>query len=289
MQQLFKHSRPLQLESGTIIQEFHLVYTTHGQLSKAKDNVVWVFHALTANSDPAEWWPGLIGEGKLFDPASYFIICVNMPGSFYGSIGPLDTNPLTNRPYFHEFPLFTTRDMIRCYSLLKEELGIDRIYIGIGGSMGGQQLLEWAIEDPNLFEHIIPIAANAVHSPWAIAFNTSQRLAIEGDTSWKDKTPEAGIHGMKTARSIALLSYRNYYTYQIAQSEETSDKINGLGGDASTVPASSDDRWLYNDGQETPTKDFFVSLIDRCCKRMSIFMMVLLLLLLLIAILILLK
>jgi homoserine O-acetyltransferase/O-succinyltransferase len=224
MQQLFTHKKPFQLESGTTIPEFQLAYTVHGQLNEAKDNVVWVFHALTANSDPLEWWPGLIGEGKLFDPAKYFIVCVNMPGSCYGSLGPLDTNPQTGQPYFHEFPFFSTRDMVRSYDLLKNELGITRIHIGIGGSMGGQQLLEWAIEEPNLFEYIIPIATNASHSPWAIAFNASQRLAIEGDASWKQQTPDAGINGMKTARSIALLSYRNYFTYQLGQAEETSDK-----------------------------------------------------------------
>lgn len=224
MQRLFTHNTPFRLESGNVVPGFHLAYTTLGQLNREKDNVVWVFHALTANSDPAEWWPGLIGEGKLFDPADYFIVCVNMPGSCYGSVGPLDIDPQSGKPYFHGFPFFTTRDMIRSYSLLKEHLGIKSIHIGIGGSMGGQQLLEWAIEETSLFEYIIPIATNAVHSPWAIAFNASQRLAIEGDRTWKEQNPEAGMNGMKTARSIALLSYRNYHTYKTGQSEESPDK-----------------------------------------------------------------
>ena len=98
-------------------------YTTHGTLNEAKDNVVWIFHALTANSDPAEWWPGLVGEGKFLILQNYFIVCVNMPGSCYGSIGPLDINPETNKPYYHDFPLFTTRDMIQAYQPLRKLFG----------------------------------------------------------------------------------------------------------------------------------------------------------------------
>ena len=171
------------LESGESLPGFHLAYTTHGKLNAAKDNVVWIFHALTANSNPVEWWPGLVGEGKFFDPAKYFIICVNKPGSPYGSISPLSINPETNENYYHSFPVFSIRDMIRTYQHLKNELGISKILIGLGGSTGGMQLLEWAIEEPELFEHIVPIATNAVLSPWGIAFNASQRMAIEADNT----------------------------------------------------------------------------------------------------------
>jgi homoserine O-acetyltransferase len=222
---IFTYSKPFTLESGKALSQFHLAYTTHGALNETKDNVVWVFHALTANSDPAEWWPGLVGERKLFDPLRYFIVCVNMPGSCYGSIGPLDTNPQTNEPYYHDFPFFTTRDMIHAYRHLKDFLGIEKIHIGIGGSMGGQQLLEWCTEDPDLFEYVFPIATNAQHSAWAIAFNASQRLSIEMDPTWLQKNNDAGIEGMKVARSIALISYRHYETYDEGQSEETNDKI----------------------------------------------------------------
>ena len=188
--------------------------------------MVWIFHALTANSDPAEWWTGLVGDEKLFDPASNFIVCVNMPGSCYGSIGPLDTNPETNTPYYHDFPFFTTRDMALAYQPLKDFLGIEKIHIGIGGSMGGQQLLEWAIEEPLLFDFIFPIATNAQHSAWGIAFNASQRLAIETDPSWRQSNETAGIEGMKTARGIALISYRNYDAYEQGQSEMENEKVN---------------------------------------------------------------
>jgi homoserine O-acetyltransferase len=115
--------------------------------------------------------------------------------------------------------------MIRSYQLLREHLGIMKIKTGIGGSMGGQQLVEWAVEEPELFENIIPLATNAFHSPWGIGFNASQRLAIEADDTWKQTNPNAGLNGMKAARSMALLSYRNYQTYQGTQSEITPDKF----------------------------------------------------------------
>jgi homoserine O-acetyltransferase/O-succinyltransferase len=213
----FTYDKPFLLESGDSLPSYHLAYSTHGRLNEKGDNVIWVFHALTANSDPAEWWPGLVGVNKLFDPAEYFIVCVNMPGSCYGSISPLDIEPSIGKPYFHEFPFFTTRDMVRAYMPLREYLGINKIHVGIGGSMGGQQLLEWAIEEPMLFRYIIPISTNARHSPWGIAFNTAQRMAIEADSTWKERTENAGLLGMKAARATALLSYRHYDTYSILQ------------------------------------------------------------------------
>ena len=209
----YTHHSPIVLESGAVLPKFHLAYTTYGRLNERADNAVWVFHALTANSDPGEWWPGLVGEGKLLDPAEYFIVCANMPGSCYGSIGPLSQDPNTGDIYYHDFPFFTTRDMVRAYQPLRKFLGIEKIQIGIGGSMGGQQLLEWAIEEPHLFEYIFPIATNAQHSPWAIAFNVSQRMSIEADATWSERHPRAGMIGMKAARATALLSYRHYETY----------------------------------------------------------------------------
>lgn len=217
MTTLFNYTKPFTLESGVTLPGYHLAYTTHGKLNAAKDNVVWIFHALTANSNPLEWWPGLVGEGKFFDPAKYFIICVNKPGSPYGSISPLSINPETGQPYYHQFPVFTIRDMIRTYQHLKDHLGIKKIFIGLGGSTGGMQLLEWSIEEPELFEHIVPIATNAALSPWAIAFNASQRLAIEADETWLEEKPDAGQRGLAAARSIALLSYRHYNGYDITQ------------------------------------------------------------------------
>ena len=140
----FTYDRPFALEGGESLPGITVVYHTYGQLNADRSNVVWVCHALTANSDAARWWPGVVGEGTVIDPAEYFIVCANILGSCYGSTGPLSVNPDTGNPYFHRFPFFTTRDMVRAYRPLKDFLGIEKIKIGIGGSMGGQQLLEWA-------------------------------------------------------------------------------------------------------------------------------------------------
>ena len=220
MTSIFKYDKPFTLESGVTLPGYHLAYTTHGKLNAERTNVIWIFHALTANSNPLEWWPGLVGDGKFFDPAKYFIICVNKPGSPYGSISPLSINPQSNQPYYHDFPLFTIRDMIKTYQQLKDHLGIKKVFIALGGSTGGMQLLEWAIEEPELFEHIVPIATNAALSPWAIAFNASQRMAIEADSTWLDRRSDAGQKGLAAARSIALLSYRHYNGYDITQGRD---------------------------------------------------------------------
>jgi homoserine O-acetyltransferase/O-succinyltransferase len=217
--QTFNYQAPFELESGFVLPGFHLGYHTFGKLNAGKSNVVWVFHALTANSNPLDWWSGLVGNGHFIDPEKFFIVCVNMPGSCYGSIGPLSENPVSGKPYFHSFPFFTTRDMIRSYKPLKEFLGIKKIKIGIGGSMGGQQLLEWAIDEPELFDHIVPIATNATHSSWARAFNATQRHCIDLDPTWKNNDPGAGINGMKVARGVALISYRNPDTYNFYQAD----------------------------------------------------------------------
>ena len=222
MTSVFNYENPFTLESGVTLPGYHLAYTTHGKLNADKSNVVWILHALTANSNPLEWWPGLVGDGKFFDPAKYFIICANKPGSPYGSVSPLSINPQTNQLYYHDFPVFTMRDMIRTFQHLKDHLGIRKIFIALGGSTGGMQLLEWAIEEPELFEHIVPIATNAVLSPWAIAFNASQRMAIEADITWLERRPDAGQKGLAAARSIALLSYRHYNGYDITQPRDKS-------------------------------------------------------------------
>jgi len=222
MTSVFNYEESFTLESGVTLPGYHLAYTTHGKLNAEKTNVVWIFHALTANSNPLEWWPGLVGDGKFFDPSKYFIICVNKPGSPYGSVSPLSVNPKNNQLYYHDFPVFTMRDMIRTFQHLKNHLGIRKVFIGLGGSTGGMQLLEWAIEEPELFEHIVPIATNAVLSPWAIAFNASQRMAIEADSTWLERRADAGQKGLSAARSIALLSYRYYNGYDITQPRDKS-------------------------------------------------------------------
>jgi len=212
-----------QLESGEYLPEFQLYYTTYGKLNDDKSNVIWICHAFSGNSDFTEWWSGLFGEGKLYDPKNHFVICVNMLGGCYGSTGPLSENPVTNMPYFHDFPLLTNKDLVNSYKLIREHLNIDRIHTVIGCSMGGQQAIEWAVEEPDLFDHLVAIGANAKHSPWAIAFNETQRMAIAADQTWKENHEAAGMEGMKAARAVGLLSYRNYVCYEAKQHEGTDE------------------------------------------------------------------
>src|ERR1700677_1561316 len=111
-QNTFKYDKELKLESGEKLKGFQLAYHTYGKLDKEKNNVIWICHALTANSDAESWWPGLIGKDMLFDPAKYFIVCANILGSPYGSTGPLSVNPATGKPFFHDFPFITVRDIV---------------------------------------------------------------------------------------------------------------------------------------------------------------------------------
>ncbi len=213
-----------QTETGVCLPRLRLAYHTYGQLNAQKDNVIWVCHALTGNSDAADWWPGLVGKGCTIDPAKYFIICVNMVGSCYGSTGPKDFNPTTGRAYGLDFPLITTRDFARILSQVADLLGISRIRLLVGGSMGGQHALEWACLQPQRFDLLCVMATNAQHSAWGIAFNESQRMAMRADASLGTQAPEAGRAGLEAARAVAMMSYRHYRTYVDRQSGQNSEQ-----------------------------------------------------------------
>ncbi len=221
----YKYSFPL--ESGAELPGFRLAYTTRGSLNADQSNVIWICHALTGSADPGDWWSGLVGPGKFYDPAQQFIICANVLGSCYGSTGPLSINLHTRQPYYHDFPAVTIRDMVNALDLLRQELGIAQIHTCIGGSVGGQQAVEWAILQPNLIHNLVLIASNAVFSPWGIAFNEAQRMAIEADPTWTDRRDDAGIAGMKAARAMAMISYRNYDTYGFTQALDNNEQLDG--------------------------------------------------------------
>jgi homoserine O-acetyltransferase/O-succinyltransferase len=224
----YHSTKPFLLENGATLPSLEIAYTTYGKLNSDHSNVVWVCHALTANSEVFEWWPGFFGEGHFFNPEEYFIICANNLGSCYGTTGPLTFNPDFNNAYYSLFPDITIRDMVNAHELLREHIGIERIHTVIGGSQGGQQVLEWAIHKPSLFENVIVVATNAKHSPWGIAFNEAQRLAIKADRTYYSNSPTGGAKGLKAARTIALLSYRNYTTYSGTQNEEDNEKVNNF-------------------------------------------------------------
>lgn len=221
----FHHQQPFELEAGETLPEITIAYHTFGKLNETKDNVVWVCHALTANSNPVEWWAGVIGENFVIDPEKYFIVCANILGSCYGSTGPLSTNPTTGNPYYDSFPLITIRDMVKAHQLLREYLQIEKIFLLMGGSMGGYQVLEWSIMEPSLIEKIFLIATSAKETAWGIAIHTAQRIAIEADNTWKQHQPKAGEKGLKAARAIGILTYRGYNTYAQTQSDADVNKF----------------------------------------------------------------
>src|SRR5476651_20594 len=135
--EIFKYKKPFKLESGKQLRELQIGFNTYGTLNKNRDNVVWVCHALTANSDVLDWWKGLFGENDLFNPHEHFIVCANVLGSAYGTTNPLSIDPATHLPYYLTFPDYTVRDVVKAHQLLAAHLGIDQIEVILGGSLGG--------------------------------------------------------------------------------------------------------------------------------------------------------
>lgn len=223
-QEVFCYDNELNLESGETLPRLQISYTTQGQLTPTKDNVIWVIHALTGDANVSEWWSGLVGDDKFYDPTKHFIVCANLLGSCYGSTQPLSENPNTGRPYYYDFPNLTTRDMANALDLLRENLGIEKIDTVIGGSLGGQVALEWAYKLEDRLRHAVILASNAKASPWIIGFNETQRMAIESDATWGQNHPDAGKKGLETARAIGMLSYRHHQTF-LQNQNDTGEKL----------------------------------------------------------------
>ncbi|PUV25760.1 homoserine O-acetyltransferase family protein [Sphingobacterium athyrii] len=223
---IYQHQEPFVFENGRELIDLQISYEVFGELNADRSNVVWVCHALTANANVLDWWPGLFGTDDLFNPNDYYIVCANVIGSAYGSSNPLSTNPATGQPYYLSFPEFTVKDLVNAHQLLAAHLDISQIEVLIGGSLGGQQALEWAASKTIAINQLIVVGTNAVHSPWGIAFNESQRLAITADRTFYANHPDGGAKGLKVARSIALLSYRNYITYDHTQRDTDDNKVN---------------------------------------------------------------
>ncbi len=220
----FHYNEPFKTELGATLQGLTIAYNVYGSLNKDQTNVVWVCHALTSNSDVMEWWPGIAGTDCILDPKKHFIVCANIIGSCYGSTGPLSADPATRQPYLSDFPIITIRDMVQAHILLREHLNIQKIYLLIGGSMGGYQALEWAVMEKERIQNLFLLCTSATESAWGIAIHTAQRLAIEADSTWKDKDPNAGSKGLKAARAIGLLSYRSYDLMVEKQSDPDVEK-----------------------------------------------------------------
>ncbi len=212
---VFKYNKPFELEMGGKLDDLKIAYQTYGTLYKDKSNVVWAFHALTASSDVMDWWPGLFGENDFFNPKEHFIICANVLGSPYGSTSPKKL----------DFPFFTARDVVNAELLLAKYLKIDKIYVAIGGSFGGNQALEFAYSFKGKIDNLIAIACSAKESAWSIAIHEAQRLAIQADPTFGQ--PNGGKAGLKAARGVALLTYRTSAAY-IAQQTDTPNKVDNF-------------------------------------------------------------
>jgi len=220
----FHYNRPFPLENGQSLPELTIAYHTYGTL-RADSKVVWVCHALTANSEVADWWQGVVGHDCVVNPDKYFIVCANILGSCYGTTGPLSVNQATGVPYFHQFPLITIRDMVQAHILLRRHLGIDSIYLLMGGSMGGYQAIEWSVQETAVIKRLFLLATSPTESAWGIAIHATQRLAIEADGSWQDASPQAGQKGLKAARAIGMLTYRNYGIMVQKQTDPDTGKL----------------------------------------------------------------
>ena len=222
---IYEYHHPFRLESGETLPSLRIAYHTYGTLSAGKDNAVWVCHALTANSDVADWWPHTVEDGRFLDPKKWFVVCANIIGSCYGSTGPLSTDDTTGQPYYASFPKITIRDMVNAHILLADALGLDEINMLVGSSVGGFQALEWAVMQPERFRRLILIATAAKASPWSIALDETQRMAILADSTYGTPSPDAGMAGLAAARAIGLLSYRGPWGYNATQQDPATDSI----------------------------------------------------------------
>jgi homoserine O-acetyltransferase/O-succinyltransferase len=211
---------PLRLDCGSEFGPFTIAYQTYGKLNADRSNAILVCHALTGDQYVADphpitghpgWWTTMAGPGRVLDTERYFLICANVLGGCMGTTGPKDSDPATGRPWALSFPVITVRDMVRAQKRLVEHLGIEQLFCVIGGSMGGMQVLEWAVSYPESVFAAVPVATAARHSAQNIAFHEVGRQAIMADPDWCDgEYLEAGrrpARGLAVARMAAHITY----------------------------------------------------------------------------------
>jgi len=211
---------PMALEGGAFLGPITLAYETCGTLNADKSNAILVLHALSGDShmagyykpeDPKPgWWDIMVGPGKGIDTDKYFVICSNILGSCAGSTGPASINPATAAPYGTNFPMITVGDMVTAQKALIDDLGIQRLHAVVGGSVGGMQVLEWAVKYPDMVASAVPLATTCRHSALAIAFNEVARQSIMADPNWNNgdyygkNKPDMGL---AIARMIGHITY----------------------------------------------------------------------------------
>jgi homoserine O-acetyltransferase/O-succinyltransferase len=212
---------PLRLDSGASLDSYELCYETYGELNAARDNAVLICHALSGDhhaagyhdaDDPKPgWWDNCIGPGKPLDTDRFFVVCPNNLGGCGGSTGPLSIRADTGKPYGPDFPIVTVRDWVECQARLADELGIEQWAAVMGGSLGGMQALQWAIEYPDRIRHALVIAAAPKLSTQNIAFNEIARHAIRSDPKFHDG--HYYEHGVVPERGLMLARMVGHITY----------------------------------------------------------------------------
>lgn len=217
---------PFPLESGERLDAVTVAYRTWGDPANARDHSILICHALTGSADVDEWWPGIIGTHKAFDPARDFIVCSNILGGCYGTTGPVSLRSCGMQRYRGDFPQITVRDMVHLQRLLLDHLGVARIELITGPSLGGMQALEWAALYPERVNNIVAIGVGARHSAWCIGITEAQRAAIYADPNWQDgnynddQRPQAGL---AAARMMAICSYRSWHSFENRFGRDSTD------------------------------------------------------------------
>ncbi|NNE34038.1 MAG: homoserine O-acetyltransferase [Rhodothermales bacterium] len=202
-------------EGGETVYNAPIAYQTWGELNETADNCIVVCHALTGNTDVQDWWGGVLGTGRALDPSQHFVVCLNVPGSPYGSISPLSLDQRSGRRFGVAFPRFTIRDAVRLHRLALEQIGVRRIRLAVGGSLGGMQAVEWCFHT-DFVDRGAAIACGANHSAWCIGWSSAQRAAICADPTWDNGNyhpdQQPGV-GLALARRIAMMTYRSAGEY----------------------------------------------------------------------------
>jgi len=212
---IFAEDEPFRLESGGTLQPVTVRFAIYGEPNEAEDNVVLVCHALSGSARVTDWWPELVGDGRVLDPDRDCIVCTNVLGSCYGSTGPRSTDQRTGEPYNATFPVVSVRDIIRAQARFLDWLGISRLRAVIGGSIGGMQALQWAIDYPDRVQDAIGIGV-APLSAMGLALNHLQRQAIFNDPKFSDgnySDDDPPTQGLALARAIAMCSYKSAHLF----------------------------------------------------------------------------
>ena len=223
---IYRNEDGFSFEAGGRVETLEVAYHTSPMEYKKGMKVIWICHALTADSNAGDWWADLVGPGKLFDTDKYFVVCGNMIGSCYGSSGPSSIDPKTGKPYFFTFPKVTVRDIVNGLDEVRRHIGIDKIDFLVGASIGGFQAFEWSVMHPEIIGRAVYIATTSRISPWASALEESQRMALEADQTFREcASLQGGRKGLECARSIAMISYRCDDGYNLKQPELSDDTL----------------------------------------------------------------